>query len=45
MDVSRLYGSPFTAITPQGPEAPFSETDIDQLVATLEQIAATVRAA
>lgn len=45
MDVSRLYGSPFTGITPQGPEALFSETDIDQLVATLEQIAATARAA
>jgi type I restriction enzyme, R subunit len=45
MDVSRLYQSPFTAITPQGPEALFSESDIDQLVATLQQVAATARAA
>jgi type I restriction enzyme R subunit len=45
MDVARLYGSPFTSITPQGPEALFSEREIDQLVAALERIAASARAA
>lgn len=45
MEVSRFYQSPFTGITPQGPEAIFSETDIHQLVAALEYVAATARAA
>ena len=45
MEVTRLYESPFTDITPQGPEAIFSVTDIDQLVAALEHVAATARAA
>lgn len=45
MEVSRLYQSPFTRITPQGPEALFSERDIDQLVAALESVAAAARAA
>ena len=45
MDAPRFYESPFTGITPQGPEAIFSVTDIDQLVAALEHVAATARAA
>lgn len=45
MKVSRLNQTPFTGITPQGPEAIFSDTDIDQLVAALARVAATARAA
>lgn len=45
MEVSRLYQSPFTGITSQGPEAIFSDTEIDQLVAALARVAATARAA
>jgi type I restriction enzyme R subunit len=45
MDVARLYGSPFTSITPQGPETLFTEREIDQLAAALEGIAASARAA
>jgi len=45
MQVDRLYASPFTSITPQGPEALFSETEIGQLVAALQQIAESAKAA
>ena len=45
MDVSRLYQSPFTNITPRGPEALFSEAEIDQLVAALRAVAESARAA
>ena len=45
MDVARLYTSPFSHVTPQGPEALFGESDIDRLVAALHHVAATARAA
>lgn len=45
MDVTRLYEPPFTYVTSTGPEAIFSATEIDQLVAAIEHIAATARAA
>jgi type I restriction enzyme R subunit len=45
MAIGRLYASPFTSITPQGPEALFSETEIGQLVAALQHLQASARAA
>jgi type I restriction enzyme R subunit len=41
MDVALLYESPFTDLTPQGPDGLFTSTQIDELIATLEQITAT----
>jgi type I restriction enzyme, R subunit len=38
MDASLLYESPFTDITPQGPEALFTSTQLDDLVAALERV-------
>jgi len=41
MDVALLYESPFTDLTPQGPDGLFTSTQIDELIATLERITAT----
>ncbi|AKB44121.1 DEAD/DEAH box helicase family protein [Methanosarcina vacuolata] len=41
MDAALLYESPFTDLTPQGPDGLFTSTQIDELIATLEQITAT----
>ncbi len=38
MSAALLYESPFTDVTPQGPESIFSSLEIDQIVAALEQI-------
>ena len=40
-----LYESPFTDLAPQGPEALFSSQQIDQIVAALAEVRATVIAA
>ena len=41
MDAALLYESPFTDLTPQGPDGLFTSTQIDELIATLEQVTAT----
>ncbi|WP_230670036.1 type I restriction-modification enzyme R subunit C-terminal domain-containing protein [Methanosarcina barkeri] len=41
MDAALLYESPFTDLTPQGPDGLFTSTQIDELIDTLEQITAT----
>ncbi|AKJ38358.1 DEAD/DEAH box helicase family protein [Methanosarcina barkeri] len=41
MDAALLYESPFTDLTPQGPDGLFTSAQIDELIDTLEQITAT----
>ena len=41
MDAALLYESPFTDITPQGPDGLFTSAQVDELIAALEQITAT----
>ncbi len=41
MEPSRLYESPFTDLTPQGPEGLFPSTDIDALIAALAAVRAS----
>jgi type I restriction enzyme R subunit len=41
MQAALLYESPFTDLAPQGPDGLFTSTQIDELIATLEQITAT----
>lgn len=36
MEPARLYESPFTDVTPQGPEGIFEATELDELVRSLE---------
>jgi type I restriction enzyme R subunit len=38
MAVARLYESPFTDLTPHGPDGIFSADDVDKLVAVLDDI-------
>ncbi|MCC2693464.1 DEAD/DEAH box helicase family protein [Nodularia sp. LEGE 04288] len=38
MDAALLYESPFTDITPQGPDGLFTSSHIDELVAVLEEV-------
>ena len=44
MEPARLYESPFTDISPQGPEAVFSITKVNEMVAVLEEINIRARA-
>jgi type I restriction enzyme R subunit len=44
MEPERLYESPFTDISPQGPEAVFSIAKVNEMVAVLEEINIRARA-
>jgi type I restriction enzyme R subunit len=44
MDAALLYESPFTDLTPQGPDGLFTSAQVDELIAALEQITATALA-
>jgi type I restriction enzyme R subunit len=44
MDAALLYESPFTDITPKGPDGIFTSAQVDELIAALEQITATATA-
>ena len=41
IDAARVYESPFTGIAPTGPEAIFTETDLDQFFRIVNQINST----
>ena len=45
VDAARLYQSPFTDVTPRGPEALFTSAHLDELLATLDRVNSTARAA
>jgi type I restriction enzyme R subunit len=45
MDAALLYESPFTDLTPRGPDGIFTSSQVDELVAVLEQVKAAAIAA
>jgi type I restriction enzyme, R subunit len=45
MEAALLYESPFTDITPKGPDGIFSSEQVDELIAIIDQIRATAIAA
>jgi type I restriction enzyme, R subunit len=45
MDAAMLYESPFTDLTPRGPDGLFSSVQVDELLAVIEQVRLTARAA
>ena len=45
MEPARLYESPFTDLTPRGPDALFGKTDLDELMRALDAVRATALAA
>lgn len=45
MEAARLYESPFTDLTPRGPDGIFSSAQVDQLVAVLAAVRGTAVAA
>jgi type I restriction enzyme R subunit len=45
MEAARLYESPFTDLTPHGPEGLFSRSTVDELIAVLDEVRRTAVAA
>jgi len=45
MDAARLYESPFTDLTPQGPEELFDQAQLDELIRAVEAVRLSARAA
>ncbi|MBS1697336.1 MAG: hypothetical protein JST25_02905, partial [Actinobacteria bacterium] len=45
MDAARLYESPFTDLTPRGPDGLFSSAQVDELLAAIEGVRRTAIAA
>ena len=45
MDAALLYESPFTDVTPQGPDGLFTSAQVDALIEVLHQIKVTALAA
>jgi type I restriction enzyme R subunit len=45
MEAARLYESPFTDLTPHGPDALFTSGQVDELLAVLAAVRATAVAA
>jgi type I restriction enzyme R subunit len=45
MSASLLYESPFTDVTPRGPEGLFTTPQLDELLAILEQVSSAAQAA
>jgi type I restriction enzyme R subunit len=45
MDVALLYQSPFTDVTPRGPEGLFDRSQLEELIGVLEQVRRTATAA
>lgn len=45
MEAARLYESPFTDLTPHGPEGLFSQSTVDELIAALDNLRRTAVAA
>jgi type I restriction enzyme R subunit len=45
MDAAKLYESPFTDLTPRGPDELFSSAQVDELVAAIDQVRRTAAAA
>jgi type I restriction enzyme R subunit len=45
IDAALLYESPFTDLTPRGPDGVFSSRQVDELMAVLAAVRATAAAA